>query len=99
MSRWMDKKDTDRYECRIVDYLAEVGHIERLVKFKWGYEVCVAVMDEEAREYNHHYYTFEYQGEDQFIVYYKWVDFDDKDYDGDGFGPEYTETCGTLTFM
>lgn len=93
MSRWMDKKDTDRYECGIVNYLDDKGSIERLVKFQWGYEAAVALRDED----NTHYYTFEYQGEDQFAVQYKYVDFEDTSYDGDGFGPEYTVRCGFIT--
>ena len=92
MSKWMDLKDTDRYECRIVDYLAEKGHIERLIKLQWGYEACVAVGEED-----YHYYTFEYQGDHQFSVQYKWTDFDCEDYEGDGFGPEYTVRCGFIT--
>ena len=96
---WMNEKDTARYEEGIRVYLKEIGHVERLVEFQWGYEACVAVMDEEARDYNHHYYTFEYMGKDQFIVYYKWTDFNDEDYEGDGFGPEHTESCGTITIV
>ena len=92
----MEKKHMDRYECAVVDYLTEIGHVERIVKFQYGFECAVAIQDEEKREYNHRYYTFEFQGNDRFLVYYKWVDFDDAEYEGDGFGPEYTEDCGVL---
>ena len=87
---WMKKSDTARYEKGICSYLEEKGHIERLVEFQWGYVASVLVGDD------YRDYSFEYQGDDQFAVQYKWVDFEDMEYDGDGFGPEYTERCGFI---
>ena len=92
MSRWMDKKNVDRYKQGIERYLEDIGKIIRLVKFQWGFE---GVVDVEGEDY--YYYTFEYQGEDQFSVKCKWTDFSVEDYVGPGFGPEHTDYCGFLT--
>ena len=64
MSRWMDKKNVDRYQHGIERYLEDKGNIYRIVKFDWGFTSLVDLKDKD----DYVSYTFEYQGDDTFSV-------------------------------
>lgn len=76
MIKWMKKTNVHRYEEGIRRYLEEKGNVEHLVSFDWGFKAHVAIMDEENKEYDTHYYTLEYQGKDQFSVHYSYIDWE-----------------------
>ena len=88
MSRWMEKKNIDRYEEKIRVYLEEKGSILSFVKFDWGFQVSVELKDDGEFAA----FAFEYQGDDQFSVKKTTSDWDEEDYLRD-----HTERLGFIT--
>ena len=74
MSKWMDKKNVDRYKQGIERYLEDKGTIHRVIKFDWGFQAAVELKDDYT------VYAFEYQGEDQFSVKKTISEWDEEDY-------------------